>query len=348
MANRVNSYISLEEFKVMQMRELPYEGYVRGVGYTYPEYFPLEFPMDWSAMTPHDWTCKPVFVQAMDTSQEAIIQSLQISGERIQSLLMQPQGTDIAFNMGNGRIITVPMSAKINFVVNIDYESLQLNVMLDADLGNGDRITQITTSPIKDISYTFGIHPALLYPKEEANDRRATEEKLEEPGFWESMIPIWGSGKAAYVNFYNGNYGWGTFYVALAVSDVFLVSSLWKGVAKGAWKTGSHTWGATRKWLFKRGYAKRGEHVHHWLIHQKTGKKYHIEWLVNQPWNLKTFKNRALHERFGHMHMFEGENPGNILQHIWYGTPMWPKATSGSYGGRLIYETVDDFTDNEE
>ena len=346
MANRVNSYISLEEFKVMQMRELPYEGYVRGVGYTYPEYFPLEFPMDWSAMTPHDWTCKPVFVQAMDTSQEAIIQSLQISGERIQSLLMQPQGTDIAFNMGNGRIITVPMSAKINFVVNVDYESLQLNVFLNADLGNGNRISEISTSPIKDISYTFGISPTLLYPAEEIKEQQQKDNSDSGPNFWISLIPVIGSGWESYDQFRKGNYGWGTFYAVMAVSDLCLASSISKGLMKGAWKTGSHRWGATRKWILNHGYAEKGQPVHHWLIHQGSGKKY--EWLINQPWNWKTFPDQATHIRFGHMHNYEGQKAGNILQHLWYGTPMWPKATSGSYGGRLIYETVDGFTDNDE
>lgn len=348
MANRINSYISLEEFKVMQALELPYEGYVRGVGYTYPEYFPMEFPIDWSAMTPHDWTCKPVFVQAMDASPEAIIRSLQISTERIQSLLMQPQGTDMAFNMGNGRIITVPMSAKVNFVVNVDYESLQLNVFLDADLGNGNRISEISTSPIKDISYTFGISPALLYPDKKENAQQSSQSEMEEPGFWESMIPIWGSGKSAYVNFQNGNYGWGTFYVVLAVSDVFMVSSIWKGVAKGAWKAGAHSWGATRKWLLKHGHVKKGEPAHHWLIHREVGEKYNIEWFVNQPWNLKNFPTDSQHFRFGHGWKWKNLPPGMWYQRLWYGTPMWPKATSGSYGGRIFYQTMDGFTDNED
>jgi hypothetical protein len=46
MANYVESYITLDEFKVMQLLKVPYTGFVRGIGYTYPEYFPLEIPMD--------------------------------------------------------------------------------------------------------------------------------------------------------------------------------------------------------------------------------------------------------------------------------------------------------------
>jgi RHS repeat-associated protein len=44
-----------------------------------------------------------------------------------------------------------------------------------------------------------------------------------QPGTWESMIPIWGSGRAAVDHFDNGNYWRGAGYTALAISDVFLV-----------------------------------------------------------------------------------------------------------------------------
>jgi RHS repeat-associated protein len=46
------------------------------------------------------------------------------------------------------------------------------------------------------------------------------------PGFWEGMIPIWGSGRDAVHNFQEGKIGWGLGYTALAVTDVFLVKSL--------------------------------------------------------------------------------------------------------------------------
>lgn len=59
-----------------------------------------------------------------------------------------------------------------------------------------------------------------------------------QPGFAESLIPIWGSGRAAVDDFQNGRWGWGLFNSALAVSDVFLVKSLvtaaGKALGKGA------------------------------------------------------------------------------------------------------------------
>jgi len=46
------------------------------------------------------------------------------------------------------------------------------------------------------------------------------------PGFAESLIPVWGSGRAAVNDFQEGRWGWGVINAALAVSDVFLVKSL--------------------------------------------------------------------------------------------------------------------------
>ncbi|MDR3638705.1 MAG: RHS repeat-associated core domain-containing protein [Isosphaeraceae bacterium] len=45
------------------------------------------------------------------------------------------------------------------------------------------------------------------------------------PGFWEGLIPVWGSARSAVNDFQNGRWGWGIVNSALAVSDVFLVKS---------------------------------------------------------------------------------------------------------------------------
>ncbi|MGC4128050.1 MAG: RHS repeat-associated core domain-containing protein, partial [Bergeyella sp.] len=57
-----------------------------------------------------------------------------------------------------------------------------------------------------------------------------------QPGEWESLIPIWGSGRAAVDHFQNGNYWRSAAYTALAVSDVFMVKSIATGLGRGAWK----------------------------------------------------------------------------------------------------------------
>ncbi len=63
------------------------------------------------------------------------------------------------------------------------------------------------------------------------------------PGFGESLIPVWGSGRQAIHSFQTGHWVWGTVHTALAVSDVFLVKSLvtagGKIVLKGVAKLGA-------------------------------------------------------------------------------------------------------------
>ena len=55
---------------------------------------------------------------------------------------------------------------------------------------------------------------------------KGDESTVGEPGFFESLIPIWGSGRSAIHHFQKGNWGRGLLYSALAVSDIFLVKSL--------------------------------------------------------------------------------------------------------------------------
>src|SRR6266404_2506745 len=91
-------------------------------------------------------------------------------------------------------------------------------------------------------------------------------------GFWEGVIPVWGSGRQAIVDSNRGCVSGVVVNTALAASDVYLVRSAYKGATKGAWKmSGSLSWkggsgvrawyGATRELSF-------GQHVHHWLIPQ--------------------------------------------------------------------------------
>jgi hypothetical protein len=54
----------------------------------------------------------------------------------------------------------------------------------------------------------------------------AASQSVGAPGLGESLIPIWGSGRAAINDFQEGRWGWGLVNTALAVSDVFLVKSL--------------------------------------------------------------------------------------------------------------------------
>jgi RHS repeat-associated protein len=58
------------------------------------------------------------------------------------------------------------------------------------------------------------------------NPSGSTIVTIGEPGFWESLIPIWGSGRSAINAFQEGHWAWGLFYAGLAASDAFFVGTL--------------------------------------------------------------------------------------------------------------------------
>ncbi len=57
-------------------------------------------------------------------------------------------------------------------------------------------------------------------PKERADDDNGG------PGFFERLVPIWGSGRAAVHNFQTGHWGWGVFDTGMAVTEVFAIKTL--------------------------------------------------------------------------------------------------------------------------
>jgi RHS repeat-associated protein len=141
-----------------------------------------------------------------------------------------------------------------------------------------------------------------------------------EPGVLESFVPVWGSGREAINEFQEGHWGWGLFNAGLAVSDVFLLGTAAKSVCKGAWKTGSNSWRATRDWYGKINDLEPGTPVHHWLIEQNSDfGKLVPDWLKNQPWNLMPMESRDFHNA---VHGW-GPNAFNAFEAAWHGTPDW-------------------------
>ncbi len=59
----------------------------------------------------------------------------------------------------------------------------------------------------------------------------------QDPGFWESLIPGWGSGRSAGAAFSRGEWGWGIFHTAMAVSDLFMAGAIAKTLLKVGGKT---------------------------------------------------------------------------------------------------------------
>jgi hypothetical protein len=156
------------------------------------------------------------------------------------------------------------------------------------------------------------------------------------PGFGESLIPIWGSGRAAIHNFQSGNIWRGIGNTVLAISDVFLVKSLATAATKGAWKLGSNSWKATRSWYGQSYSLAPGTHVHHWAISRRTIERYNWHSWANQPWNLKPMLHSGMTSSQFHIAVHGwGKNAFNPLERLWYGTPIWLKSGMISGAGRV-------------
>ena len=66
------------------------------------------------------------------------------------------------------------------------------------------------------------------------------------PGLVESMVPVWGSGREALADAYEGDIVGAVVNTGLAISDLAPGAYALKAGAKGLGKAGSHTWGARR------------------------------------------------------------------------------------------------------
>ncbi len=167
------------------------------------------------------------------------------------------------------------------------------------------------------------------------------EDAVGDAGFGESFIPVWGSGRNSINDFQHGRYLGGTFNAALAISDVFLIRSIGKGLLQGGLKlTGTHAWrgaNGTRAYYLKSGFAKPGQPLHHWLIHQNGPiGKYVPNAIKNQMWNLKPMPSASFHMRAGHGKNYLGQPGYGLLGRLHYGTPTWAKASVTSGIGRVL------------
>lgn len=75
--------------------------------------------------------------------------------------------------------------------------------------------------------------------KKELDEVTVTSSKKKsvgQPGTAESLIPVWGSSRAAVDDFQSGRWGWGIFNSIMSVSDVFLIKSAVTAIGKLAVK----------------------------------------------------------------------------------------------------------------
>lgn len=136
MSNYVEEYISIEEFYTLQQWRIPYTGFIKGVGYTYPQYDAVEFPLDWSVpnLMWQNYLPHPLAIQIIDTSPEAIFKSMNYSEQDILDCIKRDnENKTITFTIGSN-FITVPSE---NYQIRMKIDDLDGSVKI----GIKDNIT---------------------------------------------------------------------------------------------------------------------------------------------------------------------------------------------------------------
>ena len=121
---------------------------------------------------------------------------------------------------------------------NLDPQSLHKYTYGNCDPTNGvdpsgHEFNYMTALTALYIWYTLS-HLSIIRPFGEPSYGEESPSNASAPGFWESLIPVWGNAKLAQYHLEAGNYWRAAAFGALAVTDVFLVRSLVVGLAKGA------------------------------------------------------------------------------------------------------------------
>ena len=177
-----------------------------------------------------------------------------------------------------------------------------------------------------------------------------------QPGFLESLIPFWGSGRAFVDDVQNGNWGMATLDLAFLVSDCFMVGTVIKSVGKVGVKVSMEvgkemTYKTARRKMLETGYCIKGDVMHH-TIKQRTLERLDNELLtriMNQPFVLKKLTNKTVD--FGgktfsrdswHRLLDSRTSQGlsmNLMQRAYYGSSSFTRATAASTAGAATRET---------
>jgi RHS repeat-associated protein len=237
---------------------------------------------------------------------------------------VDPFGMQLPSEIAPGDVIALPFNLRFPGQYYDRETGLHYNYFRDYDPGTGRYIESDPIGLRGGLNtYAYVNANPLLYIDPLGLDVGA-------PGLAESFIPVWGSGREAINDFQTGHYVWGTVNGVIAASDAVLIGYGVKALCKGAWKMGSHTWSATRKWYGKTRELPPNTQVHHWAVPQGGWGKTVPDVVKNQPWNLNPMRDWATH---ANIHGY-GPDPYNAVGRWWHGTPDWAKIAEGLIAGK--------------
>lgn len=158
-----------------------------------------------------------------------------------------------------------------------------------------------------------------------------------DPGFIESLIPVWGSTRGLIADLKQGDRRGAAINGAMLLSELnplaWGATALSKAGIRAAMKAGtSRTWNATRKRMARQGYFKEGETGHHWFFPQASTAPL---WIVNHPANIVKLP-ADVHKRIHSRDLKNGLPRFNMAERLYYGTPSWLKVEAGRASGLTV------------
>ena len=125
MQYKTNQVISFEEYLFLQNMGLPYTGFVKGMGYTFPNYLPVQMPhIENNRVQWNTWVNYPVRQQVWDTSPQAVFRSMDYSPEDIINQIKKDNGDGtITFQIGMDKITVPSDPSKYKIGVEINKSS---------------------------------------------------------------------------------------------------------------------------------------------------------------------------------------------------------------------------------
>lgn len=125
MQYKTNQVISFEEYLFLQNMGLPYTGFVKGMGYTFPNYLPVQMPhIENNRVQWNTWVNYPVRQQVWDTSPQAVFRSMDYSSEDIINQIKKDNGDGtITFQIGMDKITVPSDPSKYKIGVEINESS---------------------------------------------------------------------------------------------------------------------------------------------------------------------------------------------------------------------------------
>lgn len=155
-------------------------------------------------------------------------------------------------------------------------------------------------------------------------------------GAVESFVPVWGSGREALADYYDGHPYRALADAALAATDVIPVKAAAGVVEKGGLKIASKSWAYQRKLMGKAGLAAKNQPVHHVFIPQKGWGKAIPAEIKNMGWNLKPMESAIAHQKAHGYGLTYGP-----LQQFFHATPEGFQRTLGVLGGHVLMQETE-------